>query len=123
MTAFLDTNILLHYPPLRDLNWKALCNAESVKLVICMQVIHELDEMKGHPHLADRARRAIKEIRELSSAGCRVRDDVELEIFACEIRREDFPATLSPESGDDRIVWLAKKYAADRHVEGLNDRA
>ena len=36
-----------------------------MKLVICLQVINELDDKKGDPRLSDRAKRAIKDIQEL----------------------------------------------------------
>jgi hypothetical protein len=43
MVLFLDTNSLLHYPPIKSVGWKAVCGTKSVRLVLCMQVVHELD--------------------------------------------------------------------------------
>ncbi len=110
MHLFLDTNSLLHYPPIKDLDWKAVCGCASVRLVLCLQVIHELDEKKNDPRFGDRASRAIKEIKAIRSTGGSVRDGVTLEVFNYEIRAADFSTTLSYDSKDDRIVHSAKKY-------------
>lgn len=108
--VFPDTNIFLHYPPLSQIDWQALCDATNVHLVICLQVIHELDDKKSDSRLADRAVRAIKEIRAATDTGQPLREGVTLSIFEQDIRLSDFPAMLSPESGDDRIVHLARMY-------------
>lgn len=111
LSLFPDTNSLLHYPPISQVNWRAVCGCESVRVVLCLPVIHELDEKKADPRLGERARSAIKELRSLKAAGGAVRDGVVLEIFNCELRREEFPETLSYDSSDDRIVHSVKKYA------------
>ena len=116
VTVFPDTNSLLHYPPIKDIDWRAVCDAKSVKIVFCMQVIHELDEKKSDSRLSDRAQRVIKEINQLSKSSDPVRGGVTLAIFNCEIRAADFPDTLSIDSKDDRIVHLVKKY-----IEQEND--
>ena len=110
VTVFPDTNVLLHYPPLSQIDWCSLTASEAVKLVICLQVIHELDEKKNDSHLSDRAARAIKEISGLSESGLPARADVTLEVFNREVRLVEFPDTLSPDSKDDRIVHLVKAY-------------
>lgn len=110
MCLFLDTNSLLHYPLIGDVDWKAVCGCASMRLVLCMQVIHELDEKKDDPKLGDRASRTIKEIKAIRSAGGFVREGVTLEVFNYEIRATDFPASLSLDSKDDRIVHSVKKY-------------
>lgn len=110
LALFLDTNTLLHYPPIKDVAWKDVCGCASVRLVFCLQVIHELDEKKHDPRLGDRASRTIKEISLIRSAGGNVREGVTLEIYNYEIRVADFPTTLSYDSKDDRIVYSVKKY-------------
>ena len=105
-----DTNIFLHYPPLSQIDWRTLCDASNVHLVICLQVIHELDEKKSDSRLAERAIRAIKEIRAASDTGQPLREGVILSVFNQELRQSDFSGTLSPDSGDDRIVHLARMY-------------
>jgi rRNA-processing protein FCF1 len=105
-----DTNIFLHYPPLSDIDWRGVCDASRVHLVICLQVIHELDEKKSDSRLAGRAERALKEIREANRSGKPIRESVRLSIFNRELRNGEFPPSLSPDSGDDKIVHLARKY-------------
>jgi hypothetical protein len=107
---FPDTNTLLHYPPIKDVAWKDACGVTVIRLVLCMQVIHELDAKKDDPRLGDRARRAIKEVETILDAGGIVAEDVTLEVFNYEIRASDFPDTLSPDSADDRIVHSVKEY-------------
>ena len=105
---FPDTNVFLHFPPLRDIDWCAIAESKEVELVVCMTVIHELDAKKSDSRLSSRAERAIKEIRDAQKPGTEIRNGVRLSIFNREIRAVDFPDTLSPESADDRIVHLAK---------------
>src|SRR4051812_31916427 len=104
LALFLDTNGLLHYPPVKQVDWRALGGCPTVRLVLCMQVIHELDEKKDDPRLGERARRTIKEIQSIRKAGGIVREGVTLEVFNYEVRVADFPVTLSYDSMDDRIV-------------------
>lgn len=65
---FPDTNILLHYRPLAEIDWSAICCTTDLQIVICMQVIDELDDKKCDVRLADRARRAIKDIERFLQA-------------------------------------------------------
>ena len=48
-TIFLDTNILLHYPTIDQIDWQSWCNSKSIKLVVCLNVIDELDRKKDDP--------------------------------------------------------------------------
>jgi hypothetical protein len=113
LTVFLDTNIMLHYPPLSQVDWCGLCNARSVRIAICLTVVHELDAKKSDARLAPRAERAIKEIREAYKGGQPLRDGVTLTIVNQELRVADFPTTLSPDSADDRIVHFAMQFRAN----------
>jgi hypothetical protein len=110
MTIFPDTNSFLHYPSFKDVDWPKVARASDVKIVLCMQVIHELDEKKNDPRLTGRAERIIKEIRAILSAGQPLRPGVNLSVFNHELRATDFPDSLSPDSKDDRIVHLVKRY-------------
>ena len=109
--AFLDTNILLHYKPLEQIDWCATLHARSVKLVLCLPVINELDEKKNDPRLGDRARRSTKDIEEHSADSAPIRTGVSVEIYNEDLRSGDFPASLNPNSQDDRIVHLARTYS------------
>ncbi len=112
LTVFPDTNVFLHFPPLSQIDWLSICGAKTVHLVICLTVIHELDDKKSDSRLASRAERAIKEIRDAGKSQSMIRDGVTFAIFNKEIRKADFPETLSPESNDDKIVHLAKLFHA-----------
>ena len=111
ISLFLDTNSLLHYPPIKSVDWKTVCDCEAVRLVLCLQVIRELDEKKDDSRLGDRASKAIKEIKAIRSSGGVVGDGVSLDVFNHEVKAADFPATLSYDSKDDRIVHSVKQYA------------
>jgi rRNA-processing protein FCF1 len=110
--VFPDTNVFLHYPPLADIDWRKLCGADKVNLVICLAVIQELDAKKSDSRLADRASRAIKQIRQANKSAVEIRDGVTISIFNRELSPDDFASgPLSPESGDDRIVRLVRLFA------------
>lgn len=110
LSVFPDTNVFLHFPPIHEIDWCSVCDAKSVRLVVCLTVIHELDEKKSDHRLSSRAERAIKEIREAVKSGGGLRSGVTINIFNREIRASDFPDSLSPDSADDRIVHLAKLF-------------
>jgi PIN domain len=107
---FLDTNSLLHYPPITQVDWPAVRQSRFVRLVLCMQVVHELDSKKDDPRLGERAGRVIKEIDTILEQDGVVAEGVSLKVFSYEIRTADFADTLSPDSMDDRIVHSVKKY-------------
>ncbi len=113
LALFLDTNTLLHYPPLKDVDWRAVGGCAKVRLVLCMQVVHELDGKKDDPRLGERASRTIKDTKAIRKAAGAVREGVTLEVFKYEVRAGDFPDTLSFESKDDRIVRTVKKYQGE----------
>ena len=119
-TLFPDTNILLHYKPLRDIDWVACAGAANVKLVICLQVIKELDSKKDDARLSDRARRVIKELQGFVIGAAELRPHVSLEIYNEEIRFSSFPDTMSADSADDRIVFQVPQYASARPDETVS---
>jgi rRNA-processing protein FCF1 len=99
---FPDTNIFLHYPPLAAIDWKSLTGKSEVRLVLCLQVIDELDEKKSHPLLSGRAKRAITEIRAAKAKRIEIRPGITVEVFKYD------PEDQS--SGDRRIVQLIQEY-------------
>lgn len=116
---FIDTNILIQCRPLSDIDWRAFCDAEEVRLVISRPVQSEIDDQKnkGGERLARKARKASSLIREivLSDSGCKV------------IREKDPAVTLgvdgmtrpSPSLGDtldytkpdDQLVGIVHAFA------------
>lgn len=119
IALFPDTNLFLHYKPVTDIDWRSLVAGKDVRLVVCLQVIKELDEKKNHSELGDRAARAIREIRSCKSNMTEVRPGVTLEIFNEEIRLDRLPSHMSPDSADDRIVYQAKQYAQVHSIEDV----
>jgi predicted ribonuclease YlaK len=109
--AFPDTNILIHYKPLAQIDWCGVLEARSVVLVICMPVIDELDQKKSDPRLTDRAKRAIKDIAEYGTAAKPIGPRVRLEIYNEQLLRGEVPDSVSPDSHDDQIIQLVRKYA------------
>lgn len=63
VVLFIDTNILLHFKPLKEIDWLEVTGAKAVRLVICLEVIKELDKHKRNTRLQKRAERAIRESR------------------------------------------------------------
>ena len=111
--VFPDTNILLHYPCIKDIDWRSLCDANVVRLILSRQVVAELDEKKSHPTLRERAERSIKEIRKLLKDGGQVRDKVTIESFKKDIPFSQYPADLNADSQDDRIICHVLKCAEE----------
>ncbi len=110
ITAFLDTNVLLHYPPISDVSWTDWLECDEVKLVLCGQVIDEVDEKKNHPTLSRRANRVIRETRRLRQAGGTVRDNVTLHILVKQVSSDDLKAAGISDSPDARIRYQARQY-------------
>src|ERR1043165_8891177 len=106
---FPDTNILLHYPPLQHIDWLDKVSSSSVRLIICLQVVKELDAKKDDPRLAERPRRVLRELREYAKVQ-EIRKNVKLSIYNEEIRVADFPSSLSPDSAHDRIVFQVRQF-------------
>ena len=63
--AVLDTNVLLHYMPPTDVVWADIVGKESVRIVLPLRVIEELDAKKyaRRDDLAERARTILPQLR------------------------------------------------------------
>jgi predicted ribonuclease YlaK len=117
-TVFPDTNAILHYPQIADTDWCRLLGAPLVKVIICMQVVRELDDIKRDPHYAKRAKRAIREIDRLRQTN-EVRKDVSLELLQDEPKASEFPDSLDPERKDDRIIAAVLAFARSHPEEAV----
>jgi hypothetical protein len=91
-TIFPDTNILLHYPPIDEIDWVSWCNCKSIKVVLCLQVIDELDVKKNDPNYNERAKKALKKINELKQTGGSLKDGVFLETYVSEFNQNGISA-------------------------------
>jgi hypothetical protein len=90
----LDTNVLLHYQPPWEVDWRTVLKEEEVGLVVPLRVVEELDEKKytSRGDLADRARRLLSQLWERvgESAGgpVRLREKTTIEVPVEDGRRQ-----------------------------------
>src|ERR1039458_7222586 len=109
---FVDTNVLLHYRRLEEIDWLGLSRAREVVIVLCPVVIRELEQKKVfHPQkkIRQRAQEIIASLHsELSGAGSDiVKKGVRLE-FVAEDPGIDFAAhRLRQELSDDWLIASA----------------
>lgn len=78
---FPDTNILLHFRSLREIDWLTVAEAKAVRLVLCSPVLDELDKHKYDPRRKDRAETADGEIQRIEDTGYEVRKGVTLDVL------------------------------------------
>ena len=84
---FVDTNVLLHYRRLEEIDWLNLSKSKEVVIILCPVVVRELDHHKvSHPQnkFRKRAQEIITSLHSrLSGAASNViRDGVRLEFLA-----------------------------------------
>lgn len=79
LTAFIDTNVILHYRPICDIDWCKVCGEKPVTIMLCMPVIDELDRKKSDPRLGQRAKDRIRDLQQ--RAGNTLRENVTLQIY------------------------------------------
>ena len=108
ITLFPDTNIFLHYQSIKEVKWCSLLNVSSVKIVVCLEVIKELDDKKTHPLLNDRAKKSIDLLR--VNRNTQIADNVHLSIFTEPFTKDDITDFHILQSSDDRIIQYVKKY-------------
>ena len=116
--CFPDTNILLHFKPLDEIDWCALVEAEEVLLSICITVIHELDEKKAYGATARLRKRAQATIRQLElwsskEAEIEIAHRVSLRFLTAEPRIDWRQRELDPAVPDDRILASALDQAIE----------
>jgi hypothetical protein len=80
--AVLDTHILLHYRLFIEVDWLAVVGASSVRLVVPLRVVDELDEKKAarRNDIRDRARTVLRHLEE--RFGTEIRPAVSIEVVA-----------------------------------------
>ncbi|HEX8523310.1 MAG TPA: PIN domain-containing protein [Tepidisphaeraceae bacterium] len=116
--AFVDTNVLIHYHPLGDMDWCDICGVEEVTIVLCLPVLDELDKHKNNLRLAERASKRVKEVREIKTKrDSKINKNVTLEIYSASMRATEFDDTLDPSNMDERIVQLVRKFAQERKAD------
>ena len=113
LTVFPDTNVLLHYPLVDQIDWLKWCNCKSIKIILCLKVINELDCKKNDPNLRERAKKVIKKIKKIiDSNNGHIKDETLLEIYNKDLNHADI-------SVDEAIVQQALDYQSTHHDENL----
>lgn len=107
-TVFVDTNVLLHYAMLDEIDWPRLIDAKEVLLIIPPAVIKNLDAQKtaaSQRRLHERARAVIKKLAEYEAqdAEFEIRPHTRLEFVRTEPQIDFAKYGLRREVDDD---WL-----------------
>jgi hypothetical protein len=110
LVAFVDTNICLHYPLLKDIkwNWLELCGTESVTLMFCHPMVGELDDKKSDAQFSERARKRLREIEDHVEKP--LQPNVTVEFYFNDELSEKWHGTASPEANDERICQCVLAY-------------
>jgi hypothetical protein len=116
--VFPDTNQLVHYRPIDEIDWCALTGSNAVTLVFAPVVFKELDKFKygEREKLRRKAERVLRQFNQLlDESPATVRDGVTV-VF---LDREPSPETLTahhldPSSADDRLIASLIDFRAGR---------
>lgn len=107
--VIVDTNVFMHFQPVSNIPWKRVVG-EPVELVICAQVIRELDEQKDKGNSSakkDRARSALGLVERAAEGAATLCDGVTLRVLPFEPGDDSFIGGLSATIPDDRILAAA----------------
>ncbi len=110
--AFPDTNVLMEFRPIHEIEWREFLSAEddNISIVIAQQVTAELNQHKSgnQRRRRERARRGTKELEQYEFAtGIPGRPRVKVQIGLQPPSRAFLNSHhLEPEEGDDRIIGL-----------------
>ena len=107
--VFVDTNTLMHYQSIQDIDWLTLLNVTEARIAICAPVIDELDKHKSDSHTKrqDRARRVLARIREFRKNPV-LRPDVTAFVNVDRVPKTFYDnRALDEDRADDRIIASA----------------
>lgn len=107
--AVLDTNVFLHFQPVDQWDWSKVLSLPA-RLLICAEVLRELDEIKDRGESRakkDRARSALALAERSIDGPVALRDGVTLVVTPFAPRSDAFVDGLSAEVADDRILAAA----------------
>ena len=108
-SAFLDTNVYLHYRDFREVDWPQVVGREAVRIVVPPIVLRELrDHSDSHPvpKVRERAGRVLRDMHTLFEIGnpTDVREGVEIYIEDREPRVDFAGLYLNPAANDDQLI-------------------
>src|SRR5260221_8443320 len=106
---FVDTNILLHFRRLEEIDWLRLAKAQTAAVMLAPVVIRELDQHKdSHPQqkLRKRAQEVTAHLYEKLRSGkaAELRDHVTLQYVAHEPTINFAAHQLQPQVNDDCLI-------------------
>jgi rRNA-processing protein FCF1 len=107
--AVLDANVYLHFIPFTDIDWRSELGQATVRLIVPMVVLGELDNQKnaGREKLKPRAAKRLALMRKLLAGHERgpvkVRPGVNLEVLI------DPPGHVRQPNTDDEIIAVAQR--------------
>ncbi|MEA2598515.1 MAG: hypothetical protein QOF01_4984, partial [Thermomicrobiales bacterium] len=107
--AFLDTNFLMHFPPIESIDWCKHLGARSLTLVVDQQVLRELDEMKDGARgqaRRDKARSVVAKLHRKLEADDpqQVRENVHIIANLNAVAIDFAQERLDPRVQDDLII-------------------
>ena len=114
--AFLDTNTLLHFRPIREINWCEVCESEFVDLIINTTVLSELDKIKvlhNNSTIKKRAQNNLVFFHDIIKGNGNefISENVRLQFIDVEPNKEIFNNNaLSEQIIDDRILATMLEY-------------
>ena len=112
MILFIDTNILLHYSSLEQVDWKEVCGVDNVRILLSPVVIEELDKHKrnANPKISKRAKNVIRKISETGLIG-NWGNSVTIEVITKRPMNETFiKHSLDKEEQDDRLLAVILEF-------------
>ena len=107
VVIFPDTNILMQYQPIENIDWLTMVGASTVQLVIPPEVLDELEKHKqdSNSRRQKRARSVLSRFREIKAKRWEVRPGVSLSFGRLRVTDTDVSGFgLDPKSTDHRII-------------------
>src|SRR5439155_17606075 len=110
-----DTNIFLEFEFFTDVDWPRIAGARTVRLLVTLPVLNELDEHRlgSNQRRRERAIQVLTRIRDLTqnfSVESTVRPDVTISLLPLRARSDDFGVDLDPTWRDDHLLIITQRW-------------
>jgi len=107
--CFIDSNSFLHYKMFTEIDWNKLTNSKSVLLIVCTDVLRELDQKKfleNDINIRNRAQKVISKISKMAKDNniYKIKNNLDLMFITNEPSINWGKQGLSENIPDDRIV-------------------
>ena len=116
---FADTNLLLHYQPLHQIDWSKLGDFDQIEVIVCRTVQREIDRLKDgrDGRRSDRARKAASTFLEIAQLGSQEQrtasPHVTLNLDETSRPKQDLDNLLDYSQNDDRIIGHLAQFRED----------